>query len=476
MDPSELIAQVARDTGLSLEQAAQAVKAVTRNIRHSLEEGIQVTLEGFGTFSTVDRQARNIRLHHSGEEINLPACRVVTFTPEKSDPARPPGSMEDRWNICAAQDDRQIHAASMDLLVEETEYTDAIIDLAADMIVSVDAQRKIKIVNKAAQKVYGYTPQEMANMSIAQLYAREEEFLAVGEKMRTQGHFIGEITGRKKNGEEFPARVTALLLRDKNGNVMGSVGYSRDLTEEKASAVAREELAVLKATEALKKDVENITRHDLKSPINGIISFADFLEQADTLASEHKSTVHIIKDLGYRAINMVNLSLGILRMERGSYQLNPASIDLISIMRSIVLDAKAQIKYKQVELRMRIDDRPVEESDTCFFWGEELLSYSMFTNVFKNALEASPKKHPITILFGHAENVMVTIHNFGAVPEEIRSRFFEKYVTSGKSTGTGLGTYSAMLIAKTQHGHITMRSSEEEGTTITVTLPKAPAT
>jgi sensor histidine kinase regulating citrate/malate metabolism len=58
------------------------------------------------------------------------------------------------------------------------------------------------------------------------------------------------------------------------------------------------------------------------------------------------------------------------------------------------------------------------------------------------------------------------------VPEEIRSCFFDKYVTRGKKTGTGLGTYSAALAARTQKGDISMETSEETGTVITVRLPK----
>ncbi|MEI6215479.1 MAG: hypothetical protein WCP10_15365, partial [Desulfuromonadales bacterium] len=46
------------------------------------------------------------------------------------------------------------------------------------------------------------------------------------------------------------------------------------------------------------------------------------------------------------------------------------------------------------------------------------------------------------------------------------------YVTHGKKTGTGLGTYSAQSAARTQHGDISMQSSEEAGTLITISLPK----
>lgn len=71
----------------------------------------------------------------------------------------------------------------------------------------------------------------------------------------------------------------------------------------------------------------------------------------------------------------------------------------------------------------------------------------------------------------HAENCSVSIHNKGAVPEEIRDTFFDKYATAGKSGGTGLGTYSARLNAETLGGKISLDTSEENGTTITISFP-----
>ena len=62
------------------------------------------------------------------------------------------------------------------------------------------------------------------------------------------------------------------------------------------------------------------------------------------------------------------------------------------------------------------------------------------------------------------------IHNDGQVPPEIRDRFFEKYATHGKAGGTGLGAYSARLMARVQRGSLRMDSGPE-GTSLTLRLP-----
>ena len=61
------------------------------------------------------------------------------------------------------------------------------------------------------------------------------------------------------------------------------------------------------------------------------------------------------------------------------------------------------------------------------------------------------------------------------MPSQIRERLFEKYVTHGKSTGTGLGTYSAKLIAESHGGGIALDASVEGETGITVKLRKMKA-
>ena len=105
--------------------------------------------------------------------------------------------------------------------------------------------------------------------------------------------------------------------------------------------------------------------------------------------------------------------------------------------------------------------------------GEDSLLQSLFANLLDNALDASPKGGEVAVIMSQdQDSVRIAIHNQGIVAEEVRDRFFEKYATCGKIKGTGLGTYSAMLIAKAHGGDVVMESGETSGTTVTVTLPR----
>jgi signal transduction histidine kinase len=78
----------------------------------------------------------------------------------------------------------------------------------------------------------------------------------------------------------------------------------------------------------------------------------------------------------------------------------------------------------------------------------------------------------VAVRVDEADEVVFAVHNMGAISEGMQSRFFEKYATEGKRQGTGLGTYSAKLMAEVQGGSIGFNSSEASGTTVTIRLPR----
>ena len=114
---------------------------------------------------------------------------------------------------------------------------------------------------------------------------------------------------------------------------------------------------------------------------------------------------------------------------------------------------------------------PASTADTFIINTEELLFYSMLSNLVRNAIEAAPAGSKVLLSFRDGDAGVIAVHNEGAIPEKIRYRFFEKFATAGKPGGTGLGAYSAKLIAKTLGGTISFETSEKAGTTITVRLP-----
>ena len=107
-------------------------------------------------------------------------------------------------------------------------------------------------------------------------------------------------------------------------------------------------------------------------------------------------------------------------------------------------------------------------------FGDVMLCYSLLQNLVKHACEAAPEGSQVSITLHYQDPLQIVIANKGVVPEGIRERFFEKFVTEGKPGGSGLGTYSAKLLTEAQGGQIALDVSDESATTtITVVLPRA---
>ncbi len=79
MNKTELIAAVAETAELSKKDAEKALNAVVSTITDAMAEGDKVQLVGFGTFEVRAREARKGKNPKSGEEIDIPACKVPAF-------------------------------------------------------------------------------------------------------------------------------------------------------------------------------------------------------------------------------------------------------------------------------------------------------------------------------------------------------------------------------------------------------------
>ncbi len=250
----------------------------------------------------------------------------------------------------------------------------------------------------------------------------------------------------------------------------------RSFAELKRNRIALiEKNAVLEDNLRLRDEVERIAQHDLKNPVAGIISFANSLLDDSTLAVEHKEIIQYIEQSAYSILKMVHLSLDLYKMEQGTYEFSPNPVDLLPLLLRIIKEMSSESASREIEMVLTRRGQPVEPRSSMRVLGDELLCYSMFNNLLRNAMEVARAKTAIAIDLAPVEDrVAISITNNGVVPVEIRSTFFDKFSTSGKQGGTGLGTFSAQLIAKTQNGEIAMSTSDEaQTTTITVYLPYA---
>ena len=250
----------------------------------------------------------------------------------------------------------------------------------------------------------------------------------------------------------FEARV----IRCENNTVLTII---RDITERKR-------------IEKLKDDISHISRHDLKTPLNYVVNIPRLLKEEGKFSEDQIQMLQMIEESGHNMLNTINLYIDMYRMEDASYKLEPKEIDAVKILDRILKELQILVKSRNLNVEIILQGKTAIQDDTFMVKSEEFLCYSMISNLVKNALESSPKGKSITVhFFKTKKHSVLTVHNHGKVPNELKEHFFEKYVTLGKAGGSGLGTYSIKLIAETHGGYAEMKTSEREGTTVSVSLP-----
>lgn len=225
------------------------------------------------------------------------------------------------------------------------------------------------------------------------------------------------------------------------------------------------------AAEELRREIDSITRHDLRTPLTPIIGIAEVLTlTGKNLTDEQRGMLEDIRLSGVRMLDLINRSLTLYKIERGTYQLQPEAFDLLDTLREVLRETAERSATAGVTCRLE----PAKEAGTQWIIGERLLCHTLFANLIGNAVEASPPGETVIITVAESAEIWrVSIDNSGEVPESFRPRFFEKYATSGKKGGTGLGTYSAMMAARAHGGTILLHCGAGR-TTLTVELPKTP--
>ena len=301
------------------------------------------------------------------------------------------------------------------------------------------------------------------------------------DKERVHGSFREHIRGTGPEGTEEVHELIQYRLRRADGTYVWVEAFGASVRDVRGYATRfiasisdiserRFQEEALRAAVRVREEVERMSRHDLKTPINSVIAMSRLLREEGRLGREDDEMLGSIERAGYRVLNMVNLSLDLVRMEQGSYEFRPRPVDMAEVARRVAADLASQAASKGVSVQ-------VLAAGATSAHAEEPLCYSMLANLIKNAIEASPDERAVTVTVEPVEKeaLAVHVHNEGAVPEVVRPRFFQKYATAGKSGGMGLGAYSARLLARIQQGELLLRTSEAEGTTLTIKLALAPA-
>jgi len=393
------------------------------------------------------------------DRLDTPAGAIWTCTvksPVRDDQGRVTGI------VLAVRDITRRKQAENALRKSEEEFR-AIADYGHDWESWLSPKGALLWVNPAVERHTGFSVLECLAMADYPLpLVDPEDRAALGDELRrareertSAGDRVFRV--RRKDGRRRYMSASWQPIERVGGAYAGLRLSAHDFTDRRQADLLRE-------------DIERIVRHDLKGPLSSLLMTPTVLRQEGPVNDRQEVILKELERSAQRLLTMIDRSLDLYKMETGVYQLAPETLDLAALVRNALEDARLAAR-PSCRWTLLVDGLP-DDGRAFAIRGEERLLRTLLDNLARNAFEASPEDAAVVAaLFRRPGSVVLEIANQGEIPKEIRDRLFEKYATAGKLHGTGLGAYSARLVAQAHGGTIEADSSKPGRTTVRVTLP-----
>src|SRR5829696_269470 len=351
----------------------------------------------------------------------------------------------------------------------------ALLDQAQDAILVRDLDQNILFWNKGAEKIYGWTAEEVVGKNISELYGKEHsaQFKQAREAVIQNGKWQGEMHQTRRDGVEIIVESRWTLVRDEKAQPNSILVTNTDITEKK-----RMESQFLRAQrmESIGTLAGGIA-HDLNNVLSPILMAIDMLRLKATDESSNR-LLDVLRTNAERGGNMVRQVLSFARGVEGErVALQPKHLikEIVKILRETL--------PKSIEISCNVPN------DLWIISADATQLHQVLMNLCVNARDAMPEGGSISI---KAENVfvdenyarmhieakagrfiMITVSDTGpGMSPEIQSRIFEPFFTTKEMTkGTGLGLSTALTIVKSHGGFINVYSELHKGSQFTLYLP-----
>jgi PAS domain S-box-containing protein len=315
---------------------------------------------------------------------------------------------------------------------------------------------------------------------------RFQDILTVPGKIFYETHFapllrmqgsIYEIAFdlRCGDGRTLPVFVNAVQYCDAAGTplvIRTTIFDARDRREYEREL----QLARNKAEQAiqLRDQFLALAAHELRTPLASILGNIQLLQRRlnreNSLNGRDQRTLQIIADQTNRLNKMINSLLDISRIETGQLSIDPKPVDIGVLLHRLVDEVRVTIDDREIEIQCKTPSTTIS--------GDELRLEQVFQNLIQNAIKYSASGKPVSVVITLAEAyVEVAVYDKGiGIPERDLPNLFNRFyrasnVKDNQISGMGIGLHVVKEIVELHGGHITVQSTEGQGSVFTVSLP-----
>jgi PAS domain S-box-containing protein len=371
----------------------------------------------------------------------------------------------------------------------------AIVESSDDAIVSKDLNGIVTSWNAAAQRMFGYTAEEMIGQSITRIIPPErlgEETYVLGrvrEGLRVE-HF--ETIRHDKWGRPMDISLTVSPIRAPDGRVIGASKIARDITKHKRmlelqrEAQVREEAARRRVLEIENRRVQEDSRlksefvanmsHELRTPLNSIIGFAEMMadERFGQLPPKYARFSALILKSAEHLLQLINDILDLAKVESGKIDLKPERVQLAAVVEDVASIAGGLARQRDI----RIEAAVAPDIGDVHLDPNRLKQ--VLYNYLSNAIKFSREHGRVEVRVGAdgADLFSIEVEDWGiGIKEDDLNRLFVEFQQLDASTakhykGTGLGLALTKRIVEAQGGSVGVRTKYGVGSTFYAKLPR----
>ena len=367
---------------------------------------------------------------------------------------------------------------------QELQELRAALESAVEGMAQVDTKGRYVSVNDGYAAMCGWRAEEMVGLDWTSTVHPDEHdrTLEHYHSMVDVGRVAFETTGIRRDGSPFETRVVLVSSHDDDGRFTGHFCCAQDITARKQAEaevrnlLVRERQMVERLTQLDqdKTDFVSCVSHELRTPLTSMLGFLELLAggEAGALNPDQAQMVGVVDRNSRRLLSLIDDLLTVLRAEAGTFGLVLGPVVLADLAKAAASAMAPSVADRSLELDVEV----AEDAGTVTADIDQL--DRVLTNLLSNAVKFTPQGGRVSLrVWRDADTVSIVVADNGmGIPDDEQPRLFQRFFRSSAATkhaipGTGLGLVIVRDIVERHGGRISLRSSSDVGTEVTITLP-----
>ena len=379
---------------------------------------------------------------------------------------------------------KQVEAEQMQLsqrLRDSQFYTRSLFESNIDALMTTDPSGIITDVNKQMEALTGCTRDELIGAPFKSFFTDPDQAeasikLVLSEKKVTDY----ELTVRSRDGKETVVSYNATTFYDRDRRLQGVFAAARDVTERKRlDQVLQEKNVELESARSVaekanlaKSEFLSSMSHELRSPLNAILGFAQLIESGSPLPTPaQKASVDQILKAGWYLLELINEILDLALIESGKVSLSPEPMSLVDVMLECQAMIEPQAQKSGISMSFPQFDCPY------FVRADRTRVKQVLINLLSNAIKYNRAGGTVAVTCGanSAERIRVSVQDTGeGLSSKKLALLFQPFNRLGQEAsaeeGTGIGLVVSKRLVELMGGDIGVESTVGVGSVFWIEL------